>query len=148
MIVDTKYIRKELLKVWPKRMVADIIFWDQKYWLIPEAQIDQVLKKSSVPDMQFIREFNDCDNFALQLQAETRRKRYLSWKNGNLPEEERYPVAMAIAWGDMWRGQSKNHVGNIFVCQEGIYIADSTPMEKRYWKATTEKDNMLKINFA
>jgi len=148
MIVDTAYLRTEILKIWPYLKSDDLIFWDQKYWLIPEAQIGLLLEKSMIPEMDFIREFNDCDNYALQFQAETRRKRYLSWKNGNLPREERYPVAISLLWGTKWRGMSKNHKGNLFGCPEGIYIADSTPMERRYWKATAENDHPLKINFA
>jgi len=144
MIVNTKHIRSELFKIWPN---ASITFWDQKYWLIPEAQIDLLIKKSIVPEMTFIKDFNDCDNFALQFQAETRRKRYLAWDSGNLIDEERYPVAIAIIHGLMFRGISKNHVANLFVCQEGIYIADLTPMEKRYWKAKSDNDNILSIDF-
>jgi len=147
MIVNTDYIREKIIEVWPEIDGTRIIPWDPKYWLIPEAQIGLLLEKSSIPDMDFIPEFNDCDNFALQFQAETRRKRYLAWKGGNLIKDERYPVAMAIAWGSMWRGISKNHVANLFVCQEGVYLADSSPMEKRYWKADADNDNILTMDF-
>lgn len=148
MIVDTKYIKKEISKIWPH---VKPVLWDPKYWLIPEKQIGQLIVKSTVKDMTFISNFNDCDNFGLQFQAETRRKRYLAYikeqESGNVPEELRYPVAVAIAHGTMWRGMSKNHVANLFVCQEGIYLADLTPMEKRYWKASSDNDKILSTDF-
>ena len=153
MIVDTKYVRKEILKIgWPQVDASDIIPWTPKYWLIPQAQIGQLLEKSAIPNMTFIKDFAECDFFALEFLAETRRKRYLAYmrarEEGEVPEYLMYPVAMGMAWGNMWRGQSKNHKANLFVCEEGIYLADAMPMEKRYWKATSENDNMFRINFA
>lgn len=151
MIVKSKFLREEIIKVWPNLKPQNIIPWDPVYWLISEETIGSLIEKSNVPEMDFIPNINDCDNFALQFQAEVRRKRYLAYKTaqegGEVPEELRYPVAIAISHGTMWRGMSKNHVANLFVCQEGVYLADTTPMEKRYWKATAENDNILTVDF-
>lgn len=147
MIVETSYIKNKLSEIWPRFEIKGATFWDPKYWLIPEAQVKLLIEKSTVHEMDFIPQFNDCDNFALQFQAETRRKRYLSWKSGNLIEEQKYPVALAIVHGMQFRGISKNHVANLFVCQEGVYIADLLPMEKRYWLATPENDNIITVDF-
>jgi len=155
MIIETQDIRKQLEDIWPwfKTHKNRIEFWDFKYyWAIPEMQVGQLIAKSSVPDMIFIPEFNDCDDFSLQAQAETRRKRYLAYirarEEGEIPEDLKHPAAVAMAHGNMWRGQSKNHKANLFVCDEGIYLADFMPMEKRHWKATAKNDNLFKINFA
>jgi len=149
MVVNTKFLRKKIREIWPN--LKNITMWDSIYWLISEETIGSLIEKSNVPGMDFIPEFNDCDNFALQFQAEVRRKRYLAYKTaqegGEVPEELRYPVAVAIAHGTMWRGMSKNHVANLFVCREGIYLADLTPMEKRYWKASSDNDKMLSVDF-
>ena len=156
MLIETKEARKQIEEIWPwfKTHEREIVFWDFKYyWAIPEAQVGQLIQKSTVPDMVFIPEFNDCDNFALQAQAETRWKRYLAYmraleETGEVPDDLKYPCGVALAHGDMWRGQSKNHKANLFVCDEGIYMADFMPMEKRHWKANAENDNIYKINFA
>ena len=155
MLIETKEIRKQLEEIWPwfKRHPKEITFWDLKhYWAIPEAQVGELIAKSTVPQMIYIPQFNDCDNFSLQAQAETRRKRYLAYirtkEAGNVPEDLKYPCAVAMVLGNMFRGISKNHVANLFVCDEGIYMADFMPMEKRYWKANPDNDNMFQINFA
>ena len=151
MLIKTTEIREQLEEIWPwfKRHPDELIFWDTKYyWAPPVAQLAQLIEKSTVHEMTFVPNFNDCDNYSLQFQAETRRKRYLAWKNGNLPEEQVHPLTTSMAWGNGWRGMSKNHKGNLYVCEEGIYMADQTPMEHRYWKANADNDNMLKINFA
>lgn len=151
MIVDTKYLREEIIKIWPNLKPQDIIPWDPIYYLISEKTVGDLIKKSDVSEMDFIPDFNDCDNFALQFQAEVRRKRYFAYKKaqemGEIPEELRYPVAMAIAWGTMWRGINKNHVANLFVCDEGIYLSDLTPMENRHWKANPNNDRILRVDF-
>jgi len=152
MIVDTKYIRNEILKIgWPKVTVSRITPWTPKYCLISEVMIGKLLEKSFVPLMTYIPDFAECDFFALQFQAETRHKRYLAHmrarEQGEVSEELKYPVPMAIAWGDMFRGKSENHVANLFVCEEGIRLADAMPMEKRYWKASSDNDNMFTIDF-
>jgi len=151
MVITSASIRERLTAVWPNLKPKDIIPWDPAYWLISEETIGSLIEKSNVHTMDFIPNFNDCDNFALQFQAEVRRKRYIAYKKaqeeGEIPEELKYPVAIAIAHGMMWRGMSKNHVANLLVCREGVYLADLTPMEKRYWKASSDNDNMLSIDF-
>ena len=151
MLIKSKFLRRKIREVWPDLSLQKITPWDPIYWLISEKTIGDLIDKSNVSGMDFIPQFNDCDNFALQFQAEVRRKRYLAYKTaqkgGDIPEELRYPVAVAIAWGSMWRGMSKNHVANLFVCREGIYLADLTPMEKRYWKADSSNDKILNIDF-
>ena len=156
MLIETKEVRKQIEEIWPwfKRHPDELVFWDLKYyWAIPETQVGQLIAKSSVPDMIYVPQFNDCDNFSLQAQAETRRKRYLAYmrlreSGADIPEEFKYPLLVAMAFGNMFRGKSENHKANLFVCNEGIYMADFMPMEKRYWKATSINDNLFKINFA
>ena len=151
MITTSTALRDRVKEIWPNLQQKNIIPWDPTYWIIFKGTIGSLIEKSTVHEMDFIPNFNDCDNFALQFQAEVRRKRYLAYKTaqerGSIPEEFNYPVAIAIAHGTMWRGMSKNHVANLFVCQEGIYLADLTPMEKRYWKADPDNDNILSVDF-
>ena len=148
MKVKAKYVYKQVNELWPNLDNRDeIIPWDREYWLMSQETVGRIMELSNVPEMTFIPDFNDCDDFALHAQSETRRKRYLAWMEGKLSIVQRYPVAVAIAWGSMWRGMSKNHVANLFVCKEGIYLADFTPMERRYWKAEPDNDHMLKVDF-
>ena len=143
MKVSSRVIRQTLNDVWPT--MHYVWLWDNTYWMSTEVVLDRLLKASKVPEMQFMALFNDCDNYALQFLAETRRKRYISYTRGTLPEEQKYPISVGFAFGNMFRGISKPHAANVGVCEDGVYIVDAMQGENRMWKATPENDNMLFI---
>ena len=145
MIVDPKYIREQLIKTWPRTDCRRVTLWRQGYWLISEEEIGWLIGKSDIKNMEFVPGFNDVDNFSLQFQAEVRHKRYLDWEKGHLTEEQQHPIAMAIVRGNLWQGINKGYVANLFVCLEGVFLADI--MEGTYWKADTNNDRMLDIDF-
>ena len=141
MRLKSKDIRERLAAIWPA--LEYVWLWDTAYWT-PSAEVVQMaLDKSNVPTMEFISEFHDCDDFAVQFMAEVRRKRYFQWKEGNLPVETKYPLTIGFCFGDMFRGISKTHAANICLCDEGVYILDATPGEKRMWLADKENDNLI-----
>ena len=141
MKITADEIRAKVSEAWPD--LEYIWLWDKSFWQPPVQVVEDALKASNVPTMDFIEEFNDCDDFALQFVAETRRKRYFQWKQGNLPAESKFPIAMAFVFGDMFRGISKVHAANLCFCQEGIYMIDATPGEKRMWEACGDQDNII-----
>jgi hypothetical protein len=142
MKIKSDEIRDQFQKVWPE--LEYIWLWDTTYWTPKIDVVRDALKSSNVPTMDFIDEFNDCDNFALQFLAECRRKRYFQWKDGNLPEEEKYSMTIGFIFGDMFRGIRKSHAANIVLDKEShLYILDATPGENRIWMATPENDNVL-----
>lgn len=145
MKITSQEIRDKLNKMWPN--LEYIFLWDQTYWMVSPDAARAALKASSVPTMDFITEFNDCDDFSLQFHAECRRKRYFQYKAGNLPEQQRFPIAEGEAFGDMWRGISKVHKANVILCSDNkIYMIDATPMENRIWEADPANDNILFVS--
>jgi len=142
MKITSAEIRKKLQEVWPD--LEYIWLWDTTYWTPNIEAVQRGLDQSKVPTMDFIDEFNDCDNFALQFLAECRRKRYFQWKDGNLPEDQRYSMTVGFVFGDMFRGIGKLHAANLVIDKENdVYILDSTPGEKRMWKVDPENDNIV-----
>ena len=141
-ISTAKEIRYELNNIWPN--LKFIWLLDKVFWKLPLGQLEKLLAKSRIPEMEFIPLFNDCDDFALQFMVEVRRKRYFARMKGILPEEQRdYPVSIGFASGSQFRGISKYHAANICICQEGIYMLDATPYENRIWKADPKNDSIF-----
>lgn len=142
MKITSQEIRDKMQAMWPG--LEYIWLWDTTYWAPNIEAVESALEASKVPTMDFIDEFNDCDNFALQFLAECRRKRYFQWKEGNLPIEQRHSMAIGYVFGDMFRGISKVHAANVVLDKEGdIYILDATPAENRMWRAKAENDNVM-----
>jgi hypothetical protein len=141
MQITAQEIRNKLNAVWPN--LEYIWIWDATYWMVESSTVQAALDASNVPKMEFHDNFNDCDDFTLQFLAEGRRKRYNQYMAGNLPENERFSIAMGFAFGDMTRGIDRLHCVNLFVCRDGIWLVDSTPNEKRIWEAKPENDNLL-----
>lgn len=145
MKVTSQEIRDAITKLWPN--LEYIWLWDNVFWKVSPDAARAALKASNVPSMDFVDRFNDCDDFSLQFHAECRRKRYFQWKNGNLPDDQKFPIAEGEAFGDMFRGISKIHKANLILCNDDkIYIIDATPMEKRMWEADPVNDNILFVS--
>lgn len=145
MKITSSEIRDKLNNFWPN--LEYVWLWDTTYWTPSLDAVQGALTNSNVPTMDFIDEFNDCDNFALQFVAECRRKRYFQWKNGNLPESERFTLTIGQVFGDMFRGMSKLHKCCFAICNDdNIYMLDATPSENRIWKAVQADDNALYID--
>lgn len=141
MKVRSSEIRQKLNDIWPD--LEYIWLWDNTFWMPKSSVLQPLLDQSKIPKMEFVNSFNDCDNFALQFLAESRRKRYMQWKQGNLPEDSKFPISIGFAFGNMFRGQSKLHAVNVCVCPDGVYIIDTIPSENRLWKADKANDNIL-----
>lgn len=144
MKISADDVTKEIQKIWTG--LDYIWLWDTVFWKGTKFQVEKLMESSNVKTMDFIPEFNDCDNFAAQFKEEVRRIRYFSWKQGNLPKDQRYPFAIFIVAGTMFREISKNHVANLVLLQEGIFIVDMTPGERRMWKASKENDDLYFVS--
>jgi hypothetical protein len=144
MKITADEIRAKVTSIWPD--LEYIWLWDKAFWMPPLGAVEGALKTSNVPTMQFIESFCDCDDFALQFVAEVRRKRYMQWASGKLPQDHQFPISIGRAFGDMFRGISKVHMANICLCQEGVYMLDATPGERRIWEAKPENDNLIYVD--
>jgi hypothetical protein len=141
MLYTSNDIRADINKIWSG--LDYIWLWDNRFLKPPVEEMKTALETSTIPQMNFIDLFWDCDNFALQFLAEYRMNRYLAWKQGQIKKDEMFPKSVGFAFGNMFRGRPILHAANIAVCQEGVYIIDSTPSENRIWKADKKNDNLL-----
>jgi len=142
----SKQVRKKFKEMWPN--LSYIWLFDRKEWLcLPLDHYRKLLDVSKIPQMQWIDEFNDCDDFALQFMAEVRRKRYFSYVKGIVKREDRIPLAIFNAFGDQFRGMQILHMLNAVICDDGnIYLIDSSPDANRIWKANNYDNNVLFIS--
>jgi len=139
--VPSAYVREEIAKLWPDLDMAVLL---DRVFIIPDLQepVDY-FKESKIRDMQFIDEFNDCDDFAEFFKVEVKLKRYAKFEKGELTGEELAPWVLGRAAGNLFRGASMDHVVNLCLTKEGFYIFDLTPDSDRYWKAESGNDNIL-----
>ena len=141
MRVISDEVRNKFAELW---VDLDIVILVDSDFIFPK--VDEVIKifnESKVHEMQFVSQFNDCDNFALFFLAEVRKKLYDQYMNNELESDQLFPWAMGIAICTMTRGMDTTHAVNIVVCEEGIYIFDKTPDSNRFWKASKEMDNPI-----
>jgi len=146
MKLTSKQVRKKFKEMWPN--LSYIWLFDRKEWLcLPLDHYRKLLDVSKIPQMQWIDEFNDCDDFALQFMAEVRRKRYFSYVKGIVKREDRIPLAIFNAFGNQFRGMQILHMLNAVICDDGnIYFIDSSPDANRIWKANNYDNNVLFIS--
>lgn len=138
MQATVKEVREKIKEVWPRCKFSWIL---DKYLILPtEADMKFFLESSRVPKMKFVSGFHDCDNFSKQFVAEVERKRYLAYEEGMVPKDQQFQLALGIAVGKKFRGIPKHHVTAVAVCQDGVFLVDTTPYENRMWQATPEKD--------
>lgn len=125
--MESKVIKKKLLKVFPNLEVP----WlrDKEYELPLLSDVEEFVKDSKVDEYHFIGEDFDCDDFALQLHAEVKRKHH--WAFGE-------------AFGDKINGIPILHNLNIFISSNGnVYLLE--PQTDEIWKAVKGQDNILII---
>ena len=146
MELTSRQVRNKFKKMWPD--LEYIWLFDRKTWLcLSLDEVKKALAASKIPSMQWIDEFNDCDDFALQFLAETRRKQYFAYKAGTIARDSRIPIAMFLGFGNKFRGINILHMLNIAICDDGeIYIVDATPSANRIWKADAYNNNVLYIS--
>jgi len=139
-------VRKTFTDMWPD--LEYIWLFDRKNWLcLSVEELSKMLKASRIPGMDWIDEFNDCDDFAMQFLSEARRKQYFAYKRGNIARNIRIPLAMFNGFGNLFRGMDMLHMVNPAICDDRkIYFVDATPQAKRVWKADTDNDNLLFVS--
>lgn len=146
MILTSAQIREKFTDMWPD--LEYIWLFDRKTWLCPPVEeLQVILNNSRIPGMDWIDEFNDCDDFALQFLAEVRRKHYFAYKRGKISRENRIPKAVFLAFGNRFRNMDILHMVNPAICDDGnIHFIDSTPTAKRIWKADPDNDNPMFVS--
>jgi len=123
MVKDSKYIKNELLKIYPKLKKENIWLTD-KYYLVPELQeVIESIERNSVKDIQYNNKISECEEFSLFLHAKVKMERAKNVKN--ISEDNRYTWAFGevIGFRQTLMGESI-HQMNICFTQEGIKIIE------------------------
>lgn len=140
-------VEAEFRSLWPD--IEYIWLWDKGYWKGTKDQVERLMEKSRLKDVQFVPEFFDCDDFAAQFKEEVRRTRYYAWKDGLFGDDPPVPYAVFFAGGDMFRGVGEVHAVNLLLLRDpepGVWIVDMTPQERIIWKANPQTDNVYFIS--
>ena len=137
--VNSNYIREQLTLVWPD--LDMVILLDSNFVVPKVSDIEKMFKASKIREMQFIPEFNDCDNFALYFLAEVRKNCYDMLMSREISPEDMFPWTISLAVCNVTRDIDIIHAVNLALCEEGIYMFDITPESDRFWKASAKSDN-------
>jgi hypothetical protein len=140
MRITSEQVRQELKVVWPA--LEYIWIFDADWWKPSQAQMQTLIDTSRLKDTKFIPQLFDCDNFASQFMSEVNRKRYFSHMATPFPEEQQVQAAVFCCAGQMFRGVGKNHVCNLAMLREGIFIVDMIPGEQHMWPADAQQDDI------
>ena len=98
MKTDSTNVRKILADMWPDLLA---ILVDSDFITPKVDEVISMFNASKLHEMQFIPQFNDCDNYALNFLSQTRIKRYKMFIEGNLPKGD---VSLDFGHCYMYRG--------------------------------------------
>lgn len=118
-------IRAMLREIWPD--LKEIWCFDQNYQFPTGEDVARALKVSGVNFEKQEGEVFDCDDYALQLHAEIKRKR-MGWAFGE-------------AFGSKIRGWPRYHVLNICCTMSGVLLIE--PKTDEMWQPNPTADNLL-----
>ena len=139
MKISQKELRNELKVIWP----AIGFMWvpDYNLWKPSHQEMVDAIEKSTVNRAKFLDDINDCDDFALQLNADIKRLRAFDAEAGKVPNDQWCPWAFGEVFGTMFKGWPGAHSANICVCREGIYLIE--PQTDDIWPADGPPDDII-----
>jgi hypothetical protein len=143
MKISSKELRKELKKVWPQ--IGFMWVPDYRLWKPTLEQLRWAIAVSKVDRAKFLDDINDCDDFALQLNADIKRMRAYDGEAGKIPKDQWHPWAFGEVFGTKFNGWSNAHSANICMCREGIYLIE--PQTDEIWEAEPPDDIILCAKF-
>jgi hypothetical protein len=112
----------KLLKTWPTLNPGRLWKADAKYIMPTKGELEKAIFKSPVPNYEYIPEIEDCDDFALLLQADIIRKRYKDYKAGKIHKEQQYPWTFGQIW---YQSPEGTHAINLCVtCDKGVLLIE------------------------
>jgi hypothetical protein len=141
MIVTAKEVREEFNNIWP-----DFEFnWylDKKFYVPKLEEIENHFNRSKVHTMKFVKELNDCDDYAIQFKAEVQRFRYFAYMEGLIRQEDAYPYPLSVVFGNRFRGMNMPHATGMCLTEKGIRGIDLTPTIHRIWTPKADGDNPI-----
>lgn len=125
MMITANQIRSMFEETWPD--LKEVWCFDQNYYLPEAKEVAQAVKESRVNFEKKDGETFDCDDYALQLHAEIKRKR-MGWAFGE-------------AFGSRIRGWPSYHMLNICCTVSGVLLIE--PQTDQMWPPNPTADNIL-----
>ncbi len=151
MIITATNLNKELRELWPK--LVDSWPMDKEFWCPTYAELNDalasiswvrvtirnaVMEKGFDIHLGFKKDVHDCDNFALELQADISRHRLVT-KDGVQLEDGLKSWAFGTALCLEVRGQKINHTINICrTSDKGFVFVE--PQNNTVWVVDKEND--------
>ena len=99
-VLHGNMILGKLLKIWPRLNPERLWAADAKYIMPTRGELEKAVFESPVSGYEYVPEIEDCDDYALFLQADIIRKRYDDYKAGKIPKGQQYPWAFGQIWYD------------------------------------------------
>ena len=139
MKISSKGLRAELKNKFPT--ISFMWVPDYNLWKPTLAEMKAAIKLSEVDRARFLDDINDCDDFALQLNADIKRMRAFDGEAGKIPKDQWYPWAFGEVFGTKFNGWPLGHSANICLCQEGIFLIE--PQNDQIWLADGPPDDLI-----
>ena len=153
MKITAKEITKQLQVFWPN--LKDVWPMDREFWcptykelrlglgdikkFREEAKVCFMLSSRLPFPSTYIDQLHDCDNFALELQADISRYRFIVAQNKAIPPLELLSWAFGTILCIRVKGREINHTLNICITSDaGIVFIE--PQDFSMWKADRKKD--------
>lgn len=149
MKITAKEITRHLQAFWPQ--LVNVWPMDSKFWCPTYRELNLALDKiqelreialgafGDMPEMVYIGGLHDCDNYALELQADISRYRYVVANEKSISYEDLLSWPFGTALCMRVNGKSINHA--VCICRTsdaGIIFIE--PQDFSMWIADKEKD--------
>ena len=145
MKITAKKITAELQNLWPE--LLDVWPMDKEFWCPTLDELQLALEKIRIHNEMawslaggFAKNIHDCDNFALELQADISRYRFVVANEKNIKQKELLSWAFGSALCLKVKGWSVNHT--VCICRTSdagfVFIE---PRDNQVWVADPAKDS-------
>ncbi len=141
---------REIRKRWRQGSMPNLRhrwLFDRKYWLDDVDELKEVISACRPviePYVQFRGEYGDCDDHALFLIAEIRKRYIDKAMAGDVPAEQRKPRPVGRAMGSQFRGMQLPHALCIAETKQGTYLFEGH--EDRIWKKDKDNDSVFFVS--
>jgi hypothetical protein len=116
---------------------------DREYILPKLSEVKEMIADSKITHMTYIANIQECEEFALQLHAEIKRKRGAQAADGKIPSKEWKSWAIGECFAIKVGNVRAAHNLNIVACEEGVFLIE--PQTKQISRMDPNKDTILLV---
>jgi hypothetical protein len=139
MLIPSATVRRAITDIWRNRRVVKVLS-DPEWWLPAVETIKEEIKQVAVDRLTYVQHIFECEEFALALMYEIRRRRADLALGGKLPREQwrNFPLGRVV--GKRFRGEKVDHWINICLTKEGLYLIE--PQTREMWRPVESEDEI------